>query len=277
MDANDSKGPCILNAISLIFLLLGYDKLQPFGFPIHGAIDGYSRKILWLEVTRSNNDPAITAGFFLECIKEMSGCPLVLRTDNGSENGNMAAMQAYFRRDENDEHSGQKDHRYGSSPSNQRIEAWWSFLKKGKTTWWIDFFKDMVEHGMFDTGNVIHMECLWFCFQEILQEELDKVKVHWNTHRIRNSQYSHVSGVPDVLYFLPERSGGVDCKVPLSTQEISQLESQLTTDNTSHGSDTEIYQEYFSYLLQTNGYSYPKTVEEAYEMFQLFLRIAGHE
>ena len=25
----------------------GNDKLKPFGFAIHGAIDGYSRKILW--------------------------------------------------------------------------------------------------------------------------------------------------------------------------------------------------------------------------------------
>ena len=33
----------------------GYDKLKPYGFPIHGCIDGWSRKILWLLVTRSNN------------------------------------------------------------------------------------------------------------------------------------------------------------------------------------------------------------------------------
>ena len=26
----------------------GYDKLKPYGFPVHGCIDGYSRKILWL-------------------------------------------------------------------------------------------------------------------------------------------------------------------------------------------------------------------------------------
>ena len=26
----------------------GYDKLKPYGFCIHGAIDGYSRRILWL-------------------------------------------------------------------------------------------------------------------------------------------------------------------------------------------------------------------------------------
>ena len=35
----------------------GYDKLKPYGFEIHGCIDGYSRYILWLSVTRSNKDP----------------------------------------------------------------------------------------------------------------------------------------------------------------------------------------------------------------------------
>ena len=32
----------------------GYDKLSPFGFYIHGAIDGWSRKLLWLEVASTN-------------------------------------------------------------------------------------------------------------------------------------------------------------------------------------------------------------------------------
>ncbi|KAK3742548.1 hypothetical protein QZH41_017038 [Actinostola sp. cb2023] len=27
----------------------GYDKLKPYGYPIHGCICGYSRRILWLE------------------------------------------------------------------------------------------------------------------------------------------------------------------------------------------------------------------------------------
>ena len=37
----------------------GYDKLKPWGFPVHGVIDGFSRKILWLRVTRSKTHPTI--------------------------------------------------------------------------------------------------------------------------------------------------------------------------------------------------------------------------
>eukprot|EP00111_Clytia_hemisphaerica_P004806 TCONS_00013816-protein len=39
----------------------GYDKLKPYGLPIHGCIDGFSRKILWLKVCKSNNNPVIPA------------------------------------------------------------------------------------------------------------------------------------------------------------------------------------------------------------------------
>ena len=28
----------------------GYDKIKPSGFAIHAAIDGYSRRVLWIEV-----------------------------------------------------------------------------------------------------------------------------------------------------------------------------------------------------------------------------------
>ena len=41
----------------------GYDKLKRYGFPIHGCIDGWSRKIIWLKVSRSNNNPNVIAQF----------------------------------------------------------------------------------------------------------------------------------------------------------------------------------------------------------------------
>ena len=31
----------------------GHDKLKPYGFPIHGCIDGYLSRILWLKVTKT--------------------------------------------------------------------------------------------------------------------------------------------------------------------------------------------------------------------------------
>ena len=49
----------------------GYDKLKPYGFAIHGCIDGWSRKVLWLLVTRSNNYPDNIASYFLETVEKV--------------------------------------------------------------------------------------------------------------------------------------------------------------------------------------------------------------
>ncbi|KAL5463948.1 hypothetical protein EMCRGX_G032900 [Ephydatia muelleri] len=46
----------------------GYDKLKPYGFPIHACIDGFSRKIIWLELTSTNNDPQVVASFYLDAL-----------------------------------------------------------------------------------------------------------------------------------------------------------------------------------------------------------------
>ncbi|KAJ8316056.1 hypothetical protein KUTeg_006070 [Tegillarca granosa] len=50
----------------------GYDKLKPYGFSVHGCIDGYSRKIMWLHVGPTNNDPAVVAYLFVKCVKRIN-------------------------------------------------------------------------------------------------------------------------------------------------------------------------------------------------------------
>ena len=47
--------------------IVGYNKPKPYGFPIHAAIDGYSRKILWLVVSYSNSDPNVVSSYFINC------------------------------------------------------------------------------------------------------------------------------------------------------------------------------------------------------------------
>ena len=106
----------------------------------------------------------VTAGFYLEYVRSVDGCPIVLRTDCGTENGTMAAMHCYFRSEAGDQFASINAHKYGSSHSNQRIENWWSFLRRSRSSWWINFFKNQVEIGNIDTSDELQMECLWFCF-----------------------------------------------------------------------------------------------------------------
>ena len=238
----------------------GYDKLKPYGFPIHGCIDGWSRKILWLYVTRSNNQPDNIAAYYLDAVKEYGGCPVDLVTDLGTENGTMAATQSFFRDDPD-------SHRYVPSPRNQRIEGWWGFFRKSCSTWWMNFFSDLVTEGTVNLTSELEMECLWFCFAGILQKILNEVKEHWNTHYIRGSRYDTVKGRPDSLYYLPERYGITDQFL----LPVPQEEMQYACEHLVERVEDNEYQSYMTYLVQSCHLKQPNNWREALQLYKILL------
>ena len=72
--------------------------------------------------------------------------------------------------------SGHSRFLLGSSTNNQRIESWWSILKRQSNARWINFLKDLQGEGLFDPSLNHHKECMKFCFSGILQSELDNIK-----------------------------------------------------------------------------------------------------
>ena len=75
----------------------GYDNLKPFGIAMHGSVDGYSRRILWIKLL-SNNNPKIIANYYLCCIKELNLIPHVARGYHGAENVIFCGIQPFFLR-----------------------------------------------------------------------------------------------------------------------------------------------------------------------------------
>ena len=75
----------------------GYDKLKPNGFCIHGAIDGYSRRILWLKVLNSNNSSGVIAKYYLDALANLRVCPRLLCCESGAENAKLSVLQHFFR------------------------------------------------------------------------------------------------------------------------------------------------------------------------------------
>ena len=62
-----NKGPNYLWHID------GNDKLKPFVLCFHAAIDGFSRKVLQLNVSPSNKDPAVISKYFLDFVSKING------------------------------------------------------------------------------------------------------------------------------------------------------------------------------------------------------------
>lgn len=156
----------------------GYDKLRHWGFYIHGCIDAYSRYIIWLNIGVTNKQSRLILKYYLDAIKELNGTvyiifqyilcicliksifllgviPRVIRADLGVENTLMAPTQMFFRENHNDTRAGPLSWNYGSSISNQRIEAWWSLLRKYKSQFWIEVFTAIEEAGEWNYFDLI--------------------------------------------------------------------------------------------------------------------------
>ena len=72
----------------------GYDKLKPYEFTIHGCIDGlvalpivivdnnrircysYSRRVIWLHLASTNNDPRVILFHYLLAVLKCKGLPI---------------------------------------------------------------------------------------------------------------------------------------------------------------------------------------------------------
>ncbi|CAG8821324.1 12181_t:CDS:1, partial [Racocetra persica] len=79
----------------------------------------------------------------------------IIRADYGTEYTLMAPVHMFFREKHNDIRANLLSWKYGSSTSNQRIEAWWSHLKKYKSQFWIELFTEIEIAGEWYYGNYI--------------------------------------------------------------------------------------------------------------------------
>lgn len=139
----------------------GYDKLKPYGICIHGCIDGFSRKIIWLKASYTNNDPTVIAGYYVEAVASLSGCPVRVRGDHGTENGHIEVFQKFLRHNDN-------AFLYGTSQLNQRIEAWWCILRKETGQFWMDLFQILAHDGVY-SGTFLDKNLVQFCFMRLIQ------------------------------------------------------------------------------------------------------------
>ena len=210
-----------------------YDKLKPFGFPIHACTDGYSRKVLWSTVVPSNNDPILIADIFLQYCRHIKGNPLTVRTDFGNENIHIEAAQRYFAFHQvppNDP-SWFPAHRLGSSTANTRIESTWSRTRRHGGDYWHQTFAELEHNGFIERNAQTKLMYGWQ--QRLLQIIVlplfsywltDNLRT-WNSHRIRKSHVASVPGVPDELYTAPITSAAF-CLQPIKTEWIDVARSR---------------------------------------------------
>ncbi|XP_071083889.1 uncharacterized protein [Haliotis cracherodii] len=262
-----NKGPNYLVHID------GYDKLKPFGFAIHGAICGFSRKILWLEVSNTNNNPYVVASYFLNFIETLQGVPRCIRMDAGTENGVIEDMQKSFRWHHTDEMAGESSVIIGSSNSNQRIERWWRSMKEGGIAFWIDLFKDLQNTNAINFSDDFERDCLRYSCMDVIQADLNRIRDEWNTHLPRRVN-GQLNGRPDLMYSMPEMYDAHDYKFEVCATDVADL-WQCCTRPRPKGVDDD-FQTLCDEIFRNQAMRPPSNSQECLVLFDLLTATLTH-
>ena len=261
-----AKGP------NFIWHIDGHDKLKPYGFSVHGCIDGFSRKLIWLEVCPSNKNPEIIAKFYLDVVNKLGGVPERVRSDDGTENSIVEAIHTYLR-STHDGNSGFGSFLIGRSTSNQRIEAYWSQFVKDGPGWWMNFFKDMTDVGLYNSSDPVHNDCMRFCFMEILRKELHEVAELWNEHIISSSKFGNLNlprGRPDTMYFLPHLYNTNDYKMDTNQDEVQEFIDNATMSPDDYSKE---FEEFATIIMSEQNILKPNNVKEALNLYINLIRV----
>ncbi|CAG9773254.1 unnamed protein product [Ceutorhynchus assimilis] len=142
----------------------------------------------------------------------------MLRADMGTENGIVENIQCILKTESSNfglQEQNAPAFIYGTSPANQRIEAWWAILRKHHAQFWLNMFNQLKDDGLFD-GSLLDKSLTQLCFPKLIQEELDIVVEEWNFHRIAGSRNRIAPrGRPFLMYYMPQIYGTYDylCRV----------------------------------------------------------------
>ena len=155
----------------------GHHKLDFVKLCIHGMIDGFSRKVLFLWC--SNNNSAHTV---LDLYYEASlvhGVPEKLYTDFGGENNGAGKFQVAVR--ENPE-SWKKV----KSTTNVRIERFWADMQAKVVAYYCILFTLYEERNNINCRHVpVHQFVIHFLFIPLINENLCECRDSWNNHKVR--------------------------------------------------------------------------------------------
>ena len=91
-----------------------FDLLNQAEYP-DNTIDGYSRKMLWLEVWDTKNSSTVIAKYYLDNMRDLGVCHRLLRCDCGAENAKLSVLQPHFRHNDTDSLSGMNSFMYRKS------------------------------------------------------------------------------------------------------------------------------------------------------------------
>ena len=139
-----------------------HDKWKRFGLFLHGCIDGFTGKILWLVIWWTNSNPKFVCAQYFKAIRAVGGmsflfvplivsvsdrelgAPCVTQSDLGMENYNVVYAHTHIRHALDPTLAGSIQHNWKRGHMNIKPEQmWWRFRRT-----WVSGFEGLLEQGV---------------------------------------------------------------------------------------------------------------------------------
>ena len=158
----------------------GHHKLIRWRMVTHGAIDGFSRLILYLKCS-TNNRASTVYDLFLEAVGQ-HGLPSRVRSDQGRENIRVAQHMLHHRGVDRNSII------VGSSVHNQRIERLWKDSHRCVTSLFYRLFYYLEQNDFLDAVDEKHIFALHYVYVPRINRSLRQFKEAWNSHGLRTER-----------------------------------------------------------------------------------------
>lgn len=187
-----------------------HHKLIRWRFVVHGAIDGFSRTILYLNCA-DNNRAETVLHYFQQGVSQY-GLPEYIRSDHGGEN---VDVWRYIIANHSLDYSRAIT---GSSVHNERIERLWRDVNRCVVSIYADTFRDMERSGYLDPLNEVDLYCLHYIYEPLINKCITEFKESWNNH----SMSTEGSMSPHQLFF--EGIAVIESQAPPSTSVFTNVQ-----------------------------------------------------